>query len=59
MPPIFGILHTKLQQPDPGMIGRMKGAARYVKQRKVEALEVAGGYVATAVVEEKPATFRV
>ncbi len=54
MPPIFGILHTELQQPDPGMIRRMNGAARYVKPRKVEALEVTGGYMATAVVAENP-----
>ncbi|MBN1791213.1 MAG: hypothetical protein JW830_11990 [Bacteroidales bacterium] len=54
MPPIFGILSTKLQGPDRDMIRRMNGAARYVKPRKVEAMEVTGGYLATAVVEENP-----
>ncbi len=54
MPPIFGILSTKLQGPDRDMIRRMNGAAKYVKPRKVEALEVTGGYLATAVVAENP-----
>jgi asparagine synthase (glutamine-hydrolysing) len=54
MPPIFGILNTKLQQPDREMIKRMNDAARYVKPRKVEAIEVTGGYLATAVVADNP-----
>jgi len=32
----------------------MNGAARYVKPRKVEAIEVTGGYLATAVVADNP-----
>jgi asparagine synthase (glutamine-hydrolysing) len=54
MPPIFGILHTKLQQPDPEMIRRINGAAHYIKTRKIGAVEVPGGYMATAVVAEDP-----
>ncbi|MBN2275192.1 MAG: hypothetical protein JXR41_06650 [Bacteroidales bacterium] len=54
MPPIFGILNTKLQKTDPEMIGRMKGAARYVKPRRLETFEVRGGFVAAAVVLENP-----
>ncbi|MBN1413643.1 MAG: hypothetical protein JW973_00975 [Bacteroidales bacterium] len=54
MPPIFGILNTNLQKPDPEMISRMKSAARYIKPRKIEAFEIHGGFMAAAVVEENP-----
>jgi asparagine synthase (glutamine-hydrolysing) len=54
MPPIFGIINTRLQTTDLEIINRMKGAAKYVKPRKVEALEIAGGYFASAINCETP-----
>jgi asparagine synthase (glutamine-hydrolysing) len=54
MPPIFGILNLKKQPPDPEMINRMKGEAKYIKPRMVESVEIEGGYVGTAVVTENP-----
>jgi len=54
MPPIFGILNTKLQQPDPEMICRMKEQVQYIKPRRLETLEVKGGFMAAAVVVENP-----
>ena len=52
MPPIFGILHTGLKQPDQEIVRRMNGTAQYVISRKVESVNVSGGYMATAVVAE-------
>ena len=54
MPPIFGILHTRLQQPDQGMISRMNDAARYVVHRSIISREIPGGYVAAACRADLP-----
>jgi hypothetical protein len=44
MPPIFGIVNTRLQRPDPGAVIRMKDAARYIKPRRVEVHEWTAGF---------------
>jgi hypothetical protein len=49
MPPIFGILNTLLKQPEPEMISRIEGAAKYMKKRRVERHNGNGGYLAVAV----------
>ncbi len=54
MPPIFGILNTRLQQPDQEMTGRMKGAAHYVKPRRIIESGGRGFFMAAAVAVENP-----
>ena len=54
MPPIFGIINTKLEQPEPEVIDRMNRAAQYIKSRKLKTLELTGAYLAAAVVQDHP-----
>ncbi len=54
MPPIFGILNTKLQSVDRGMIARMTHAAKYIHSRQIKSNEIRGGYVASAVTLVNP-----
>ncbi len=54
MPPIFGILNTKLQSVDSGMIARMTHAAKYIYSRQIRSNEIRGGYLASAVTLVNP-----
>jgi asparagine synthase (glutamine-hydrolysing) len=48
MPPIFGIFHTRLQQPDQEVVARIKNAACYLIPHEVQMKVFRGGFVAYA-----------
>jgi asparagine synthase (glutamine-hydrolysing) len=54
VPPIFGILNTRLRQTDPEMTGRMKAAAHYVKPRRIIESGKRGAFMAAAITIENP-----